>query len=97
MTFFARMFTLFLALERPVSTSAKPGCIAKTRTAPSSIQRLFIVNISALTDAALVAAAAAAATAGSAAFAASSAASGNAAVVAANVERNILFIVVNSD
>ena len=46
------MFALFFARLKPVSTIANPGCIANTRIAPSSIHRLFTVNISGLTAAA---------------------------------------------
>ena len=55
--FFVRIFTLFFARHKPVSTSANPGCIEKTRIAPKRIQRLFTVNISADTFAGAAAAA----------------------------------------
>ena len=56
MMFLVRIFTLFFARHKPVSTSANPGCIANTRIAPSKIHRLLTVNISADTFGAAAAA-----------------------------------------
>ena len=90
MKFLVSMFTLFFARESPVSTSANPGCIAKTRIAPSRIQRLFTVNISALTAGAFAAAAAAVAAASAAT---SWAASGSAASGARAANKTFLFMI----
>ena len=35
------MFAAFLARVKPVSTSAKPACIVKTRMPPMSVQTMF--------------------------------------------------------
>ncbi len=35
------MFAAFFARVKPVSTSAKPACMAKTRTPPRSVQTMF--------------------------------------------------------
>jgi len=37
-TFFITILAAFFALVKPVSTMAKPGCMAKTKNAPISTQ-----------------------------------------------------------